>query len=423
MQKAIKDFKLQIKNVSRFLVKAACPATASMFLWFAGVPANKEGREKRVLVMFGGGVGDVAKRSVICGYVEKYLKGHDVYYLMPYDLSLPYAHRTIRFDHRKAKTNPWYYFSLVNELRKIGFGHVIVLLPAWEGFLAALGNNILPQSLYRYVEAPPLHLAKLAAFAMKRFRPRTGVRVHDIALVSFYDPRWTLPYFPSDVHRMAEFFSQAVVQIAPEHKKDLDTLGVLKLADQRTIVELSPGDNLAAKNSPYCVMGIGSSYEGKNWPPQRFGEVASFVRAQGLRIVVVGGAENEALLIPFKETYRDEAEVYMGKTKMPELCRILAGATMVIANDTSFTHLAIALRKPTVCLCFGPQKGADSCYGYQDINHWFFWEKRDEVMPPAVIEKTGELLEYLKRTPDAPKARFAASFFDQDWQNARGNVS
>jgi hypothetical protein len=410
---------VEFKNATRFLIKNTAPLFARVLLSMGGSAVNKDGYKKRVLVMFGGGIGDVAKRSIVCGYAKEYLAEYDVYYLMPYDLSLPDAATTIRFDYKKAKINPFYYLSLVNQLRRIGFANVIVLLPAWEGFLASLGSDISPDALYRYTEVPPKELAVMASLAVRRSKTAEGI-YHDIDLVSFYDKRWTHDYFPSDVYRMAYFFSQAIAGIALQNTAHLNKQGLLELKKPRTEVELTNADTPSAISGDYCVMGIGSSFVGKDWAPEYFGQVAGFVAEKGLKIVLVGGAENTKLLPAFRESYKGEVIDLMGKTSLPELCRVIAGAKIVIANDTSATHLAIALQRPTVCVCFGPQIGADSCYGYKDINHWFFWYGTKKVEPGEVIKKTGEVLSYIDGALSVPKTDFALSFFDQDLQSGLG---
>jgi hypothetical protein len=338
---------------------------------------------------------------------------------MPYDLSLPGAKEMIRFNYKKAKVDPFYYFSLVNQLRRIGFANVIVLLPAWEGFLASLGRDISPDAVYRYTEASPKELVAMASLAIRRHRSTNGID-HDIDLVSFYDKRWTHEYFPSDVYRMAYFFSQAVCSIAPQNAARLNKQGILALKDPHTEVELTEAVTPPVISGDYCAMGLGSSFVGKNWPPEHFGRVATFIAAKGLKIMLVDGPENAKLFPAFRETYKGEVIDLTGKTNLSQLCQIIAGAKLVVANDTSFTHLGVALRRPTVCVCFGPQVGADSCYGYKDIDHWFFWYGEKKLEPPAVIEKIDELLSYINATPAVPKTDFALSFFDQDLQSGRG---
>ena len=154
MEKLKNTFSRAKENVG-FLGKHATSLIGAFFLLLAGVKINKENCEKRILIVFGGGVGDVAVGSVVCGYVKEYLEKYDVYYLMPYKFKLPYAKENIYFNYRKSKEDPFYYFSLINRLRSVGFSKVVVMFPFWEGFLASLASDIKPEQLFCYKEAEP----------------------------------------------------------------------------------------------------------------------------------------------------------------------------------------------------------------------------------------------------------------------------
>jgi ADP-heptose:LPS heptosyltransferase len=401
-----------IRNAAKLVVKNISPVLGSLLLAAGGVAVDRTGYEKRILVVFGGGIGDVVKRSIVCEYVKEYLSTYDVYYLMPYEISFPYAKETIHFNYTKAKIDPLYYFRLVNKLRKVGFSRVIVLFPAWEGFLVSLGKNVLPDTLYRHIEVPPKELLGFASGVVNVFRMRHR-NFHDIPVVSYYDKRWTEKYFPSDVHKVAYFFSQAICNIEPENVKNLNEKGLLKDDNLRTEIEFIEEDTGLAGPGGYCVIGLGSSSIGKNWPPEKFGQVAEFLRQKGIKMVLVGGPESIKLTEAFKKTYTGEFIDLINKTNLNRLCNVIDGSRLVVGNDTSFVHLAVALKKPTICICYGMQIGADSCYGYKDINHWIFSENFDKIGAPEVNGKIDEVLSYLDRTVSAPKERFVMSFFEK----------
>ena len=106
----------------------------------------------------------------------------------------------------------------------------------------------------------------------------------------------------------------------------------------------------------------------------------------------------------------------INKTNLSELLNVINGSILVVGSDTSFIHLAIALKKPTVCVCYGNQVGADSCYGYEDINHWIFSEDFDKIDVSEVDGDIDKTLSYIKKTGSVPQKKFAMSFFNQQPQ-------
>ena len=111
------------------MAKHLTSLVGGFLLFLAGRKVNKNGAKKRLLVVFGGGIGDVAIGSIACGYLKEYLKEYDAYYLTSYKFKLPYAKEHILFNYHKAKKDPFYYFQLVNRLRNIGFSEVVVIFP------------------------------------------------------------------------------------------------------------------------------------------------------------------------------------------------------------------------------------------------------------------------------------------------------
>lgn len=176
--KKIKIKFLIIKDFLKLLIKNIIPQFGDLMLLFWGKKVNKDNWGKRILIIFGGGIGDVVKRSVICNFVNKYLNDeYEVYYLMPYKFKLPYAKDIFYFEYTKAKINPKYYFQLVNSLRQIGFSKVIVLLPFWENFLACLGRSIGAEKVFVYKEKPPTLSFEIVDKIIKLIRLIIGSKV------------------------------------------------------------------------------------------------------------------------------------------------------------------------------------------------------------------------------------------------------
>lgn len=363
--------------------------------------------ERRILIIFGGGIGDVVKRSVVCKFLKNYLQEYEVYYLLPYDLDLPYAHRIFYFDYTRAKTNPLYFSRLIKELSKVGFSKIAVLLPFWENFLWMLGLSLSPQILYIPHESAPSKYEKILnkiisiffVFSVKK-------RIRLIKVISIFDREIPKNVFPSDVYKHVYFISQIIKEIKPylnlnkvrilPLKKIETQIVVCTEKEQKFLERLEKEYNLKPQN--YCIIGLGSSSSHKNWPIKNFVEVARYVKKnKNLDIVIVGGKESEKLVEKFEIMFNNHFINLVNKTNLRELCFLIKNCKLVLANDTSFIHIGIAFKKHTVCPILNTQLGADSLYGYKEINHWVYVKDKMDfhsifrVTPEMVIKALEEI--------------------------------
>ena len=99
----------------------------------------------------------------------------------------------------------------------------------------------------------------------------------------------------------------------------------------------------------FLALHPGSGSTRKNWPPERFAELA-LTLARGRRFLVVEGPADEAAVAPLRE--RKDAVVARG-LPLNTLGALLARAALYVGNDSGVSHLAAAWGTPTVAL-FGP---------------------------------------------------------------------
>ena len=100
----------------------------------------------------------------------------------------------------------------------------------------------------------------------------------------------------------------------------------------------------------YVVVHPGTSVPARAWPPERCAEAVRLLRAAGHRVVVTGhGDEKELTSFVAGEDGLDLG----GRTSLPELASVLAGASAVVAGNTGPAHLAAAVGTPVVSL-FAP---------------------------------------------------------------------
>ena len=113
-----------------------------------------------------------------------------------------------------------------------------------------------------------------------------------------------------------------------------------------------------AAGGAYVVLNPGSNEFGRRWPFTSYLEIAERMLARGLRVVWIGGRDEDAGDPSLR--FGEDARVVdaMGRTDLPELLDILKHAALVISNDTGPAHLAIALGAPTVVVVGGGHFGS-----------------------------------------------------------------
>lgn len=110
-----------------------------------------------------------------------------------------------------------------------------------------------------------------------------------------------------------------------------------------------------AGSPAYLAVATGASYgPAKQWEPERFVEsAAAAARSSGLGVVVVGASDDRDAAAAVAGGIRRAGVCSLdlaGKTHLPELVGILAGAAAVLSNDSGAMHLAAALGRPTVAI-------------------------------------------------------------------------
>jgi ADP-heptose:LPS heptosyltransferase len=113
----------------------------------------------------------------------------------------------------------------------------------------------------------------------------------------------------------------------------------------------------------YAVIAAAASASDKCWPIENYLTVADTLARQGLAIVFIGGSGDTALKQALHNADPSGRFIdRIGATKLPALFDLLAGATMVVANDTGPAHIAIALARPTIVILGGGHFGANFPY-------------------------------------------------------------
>jgi ADP-heptose:LPS heptosyltransferase len=98
----------------------------------------------------------------------------------------------------------------------------------------------------------------------------------------------------------------------------------------------------------YVVIHPGASRPIRRWPPARFAAVADRLAAGGLQVVLTGVESEGADVAAVRAAMRSPAVDLTGRTSLDALGALVAGAQLVVSNDTGIGHLAEAVGTPTV---------------------------------------------------------------------------
>jgi len=105
---------------------------------------------------------------------------------------------------------------------------------------------------------------------------------------------------------------------------------------------------------PRIAISPASRWQSKNWPLDRFIEVAKELQAKDhASIVLLGGPDDVEACNQIEAVLEAPCHNMAGKTSLPEMGGILESMDLLIANDSGPVHMAAAVGTPTAVI-FGP---------------------------------------------------------------------
>jgi heptosyltransferase-1 len=117
-------------------------------------------------------------------------------------------------------------------------------------------------------------------------------------------------------------------------------------------------DESGCRSGSYGVLVPGSAQTWKCWPLDRFAELAEkMTQDLGLSIVAVGTEGERPIIEKLVSLCRVPIVNLAGRTDIGKLIAVMAGARVVISNDTGPGHIAVAVGTPTAMI-FGPTNPA-----------------------------------------------------------------
>lgn len=182
--------------------------------------------------------------------------------------------------------------------------------------------------------------ARLGARLLAGFHPRGG---------PCPDPSRFLPY-PDAGPEIRRLLRLTAFLGLPDRGEELEfPLREEDVMDLRRLPEaasLRPGE--------YVCVHPGGRDPARRWAPEEFAAVADGLGRRGLRVVLTGTAGEAALTGAVAGRMAAGPPVDLtGRTSLGALAALLSGARLLVCNDTGVSHLAAALRLPSVVVFTG----------------------------------------------------------------------
>jgi ADP-heptose:LPS heptosyltransferase len=145
----------------------------------------------------------------------------------------------------------------------------------------------------------------------------------------------------------------------------LDTLGIPSQGEYLEFpVKASDRDHLAAlpqaatlRPGEYVVVHPGSSTAERRWPARHFATMVDLLGALRLPVVLTGTASDRPVVREVAGSTRTDTIDLSGRTTLGTLGALVEDARLVLCNDTGVSHLAAALRVPSVVVFTGSEMG------------------------------------------------------------------
>lgn len=131
----------------------------------------------------------------------------------------------------------------------------------------------------------------------------------------------------------------------------------LATQDYRSELKPSPEDRAAAdaflgkSAGPFIALHAGSGSPKKNWPVERWLELAQRLQQAGHAVLWIGGEADTAILQRIRQ---GQSTAWIADhLPLTTLTAVLQKSTLFVGHDSGITHLAAAVQTPVIAL-FGP---------------------------------------------------------------------
>jgi len=206
---------------------------------------------------------------------------------------------------------------------------------------------------------------------------------------------WPYPHGKHEVQRNLYLLQQGLGLSAADDRLEFPLM-------EQDWAELDARPELGdCRTAPYACLHPGARDPAKRWAPRDFAAVGDALAARGLRVVLTGSASERPIALEVARHMRSRAWNAACDISVGGLAALIAGARLLVSNDTGAAHLASALGVPSVVVFFAtdPVRWGPPAYGPHRVAGG-----SDKPTVGRVMEQAEALLEMapaLRRTETA----------------------
>ncbi|WP_225895265.1 glycosyltransferase family 9 protein [Leptolyngbya sp. NIES-2104] len=136
----------------------------------------------------------------------------------------------------------------------------------------------------------------------------------------------------------------------------------------------------------YACIHAGASVPSRCWSSDRFAQIAEYLSQRGWQIVLTGTCAERGLTESIARLIKAPTINLAGRTSLGTLAALLEGCKLLVCNDTGISHLAAALKVPSVVIFSG-----------SDPQRWSPLDKQRHrsIVPPASVSDVVEQVEFV----------------------------
>jgi ADP-heptose:LPS heptosyltransferase len=165
-----------------------------------------------------------------------------------------------------------------------------------------------------------------------------------------------------------------------------------RIVINKPFIEQSKLTQVGGLPEKYGVVFVGGSSSAKQWNPRNYAKVARHLHdVYGFSVVIAGGNDDKKVAADLEKFVGGGFCVDLaGKTSLQQITNVISGARILVSNETSAVHLAVAVGTKVVCVANGNQFGRFYPYPvdvFPDAKY---------VYPPDVAKNLGDFDHLIK---------------------------
>jgi ADP-heptose:LPS heptosyltransferase len=420
-----------MKSFVKFFLKTYLVQGFVKVLLFLTKDNNKKEYSNRILIIDTQAIGDLVVATSTLKHYQNAFSDKKIDILIRENtgmkkLLLPYCDQVITVNYDAYKRNPLYTYGFIKKIQTIKYemvivhDHAIVEIEAKELALYSKAKQTIMYEGFLLQETKPInrYMELHCQYVRKNILPKFTKTISSFDRIS-----------NKEIANVIEHYQYFYEQITQRKENEYETL--LKIPEDDQMWRREQFKKRGIEKKKYAVFTVGSSSKWKNWPVQRFEEIAQYCQKKEIVIVVTGSGADQEIVKKLKIASKNIVWDSTGQTTIAQSAAIIQDALFLVSNDTSSVHIAVALKTPCVCVVGTGQLGNISLYGHPDIHKWIYkkgdcyldnWRctsglSDNEIAPcinavstEMVIDQLEKLLQYLKTQDHIPNTHFRTSY-------------